>query len=211
MERLPTVVNRTGNVGLQKLGKQNGKFNPKERACTSSIPALHLKKFKCKFQSSRNETKWKKFIPPNVISTLLKKRVSNFHTCVYIYISLKFDFSFQWDSSESEYSEPEESNELGAIVSPEIYAMDTVDSASKRQATRVFKKSSLNGKITVYLGKRDFVDHITHVDPIGKILQLYSSRSPSPSLRVYLLNITWNAPTRSSPLLVYEHEFIAFR
>lgn len=36
----------------------------------------------------------------------------------------------------------------------------------QRQATRVFKKSSPNGKITVYLGKRDFVDHITHVDPI---------------------------------------------
>jgi hypothetical protein len=35
---------------------------------------------------------------------------------------------------------------------------------------RVFKKSSANGKITVYLGKRDFVDHITHVDPIGKII-----------------------------------------
>lgn len=34
---------------------------------------------------------------------------------------------------------------------------------------RVFKKSSSNGKITVYLGKRDFVDHITHVDPIGKL------------------------------------------
>lgn len=32
---------------------------------------------------------------------------------------------------------------------------------------RVFKKSSSNGKITVYLGKRDFVDHISHVDPIG--------------------------------------------
>ena len=35
---------------------------------------------------------------------------------------------------------------------------------------RVFKKGSPNGKITVYLGKRDFVDHITHVDPIGKFL-----------------------------------------
>lgn len=33
---------------------------------------------------------------------------------------------------------------------------------------RVFKKSSANGKITVYLGKRDFVDHISHVDPIGE-------------------------------------------
>ncbi|XP_018393274.1 PREDICTED: beta-arrestin-2 isoform X3 [Cyphomyrmex costatus] len=48
--------------------------------------------------------------------------------------------------------------------------MDTVDSINKRQATRVFKKSSLNGKITVYLGKRDFVDHITHVDPIDGVV-----------------------------------------
>lgn len=48
--------------------------------------------------------------------------------------------------------------------------MDTVDSASKRQPTRVFKKSSLDGKVTVYLGKRDFVDHITHVDPIDGVV-----------------------------------------
>ncbi|XP_042887870.1 beta-arrestin-1-like [Penaeus japonicus] len=34
----------------------------------------------------------------------------------------------------------------------------------------VFKKSSPNGKITVYLGKRDFVDHITHVDPIDGVV-----------------------------------------
>ncbi|XP_032669412.1 beta-arrestin-1 isoform X5 [Odontomachus brunneus] len=45
-----------------------------------------------------------------------------------------------------------------------------VDVVNKRQATRVFKKSSLNGKITVYLGKRDFVDHITHVDPIDGVV-----------------------------------------
>lgn len=32
---------------------------------------------------------------------------------------------------------------------------------------RVFKKGSPNGKITVYLGKRDFVGHIDSVDPIG--------------------------------------------
>ncbi|XP_043524660.1 beta-arrestin-2 isoform X2 [Frieseomelitta varia] len=76
----------------------------------------------------------------------------------------------KWDSSESEYSESEESNELGAIASPETCAMDTVDCAGKRQATRVFKKSSVNGKITVYLGKRDFVDHITHVDPIDGVV-----------------------------------------
>uniref|UniRef100_A0A8P4GDM4 Arrestin C-terminal-like domain-containing protein n=1 Tax=Dicentrarchus labrax TaxID=13489 RepID=A0A8P4GDM4_DICLA len=31
---------------------------------------------------------------------------------------------------------------------------------------RVFKKSSPNCKVTVYLGKRDFVDHLDHVDPV---------------------------------------------
>lgn len=35
---------------------------------------------------------------------------------------------------------------------------------------RVFKKSSSNGKITVYLGKRDFVDHIAYVDPIDGVV-----------------------------------------
>ncbi|KAM3967537.1 beta-arrestin protein kurtz isoform 2-T2 [Aphomia sociella] len=47
--------------------------------------------------------------------------------------------------------------------------MDELNS-KQRQATRVFKKSSPNGKITVYLGKRDFVDHITHVDPIDGVV-----------------------------------------
>ncbi|PAA57613.1 hypothetical protein BOX15_Mlig004557g1 [Macrostomum lignano] len=41
---------------------------------------------------------------------------------------------------------------------------------SQRQGTRVFKKSSPNGKITAYLGKRDFVDHLTHVDPIDGVV-----------------------------------------
>ncbi|XP_015785583.1 beta-arrestin-1 [Tetranychus urticae] len=40
----------------------------------------------------------------------------------------------------------------------------------KRPGTRVFKKSAPNGKITVYLGKRDFVDHVTHVDPIDGVV-----------------------------------------
>ncbi|XP_039276038.1 beta-arrestin-1 isoform X4 [Nilaparvata lugens] len=44
------------------------------------------------------------------------------------------------------------------------------DPGNKRQATRVFKKSSPNGKITVYLGKRDFVDHISNVDPIDGVV-----------------------------------------
>ncbi|KAK3856392.1 hypothetical protein Pcinc_037280, partial [Petrolisthes cinctipes] len=49
-------------------------------------------------------------------------------------------------------------------------ATDDMDDNTKRQGTRVFKKSSPNGKITVYLGKRDFVDHITHVDPIDGVV-----------------------------------------
>lgn len=40
------------------------------------------------------------------------------------------------------------------------------ENSSKRQATRVFKKSSSNGKITVYLGKRDF----TNADPIDGVV-----------------------------------------
>nr|AUG68940.1 arrestin-visual-X [Mordacia mordax] len=35
---------------------------------------------------------------------------------------------------------------------------------------RVFKKPSPNGKITLYLGKRDYVDHVDHVDPVEGII-----------------------------------------
>lgn len=34
----------------------------------------------------------------------------------------------------------------------------------------MFKKSSPNGKITTYLGKRDFIDYCTHVDPIDGVV-----------------------------------------
>ncbi|KAH7966423.1 hypothetical protein HPB49_016141 [Dermacentor silvarum] len=44
------------------------------------------------------------------------------------------------------------------------------ESAKRQGGTRVFKKSSPNGKITMYLGKRDFVDHITSVDPIDGVV-----------------------------------------
>jgi len=43
---------------------------------------------------------------------------------------------------------------------------------------KVFKKGSPNGKITIYLGKRDFVDHVSGVEPIGKCSSLkYSSNN----------------------------------
>ncbi len=41
---------------------------------------------------------------------------------------------------------------------------------SKKQGTRVFKKSCPNGKITTYLGKRDFIDHMTHIDSIDGVV-----------------------------------------
>nr|XP_047903984.1 beta-arrestin-1 [Anser cygnoides] len=41
---------------------------------------------------------------------------------------------------------------------------------SPRLFCRVFKKASPNGKLTVYLGKRDFVDHIDVVDPVDGVV-----------------------------------------
>lgn len=37
-------------------------------------------------------------------------------------------------------------------------------------AVKVFKKTTPNGKVTVYLGKRDFIDHLDYVDPIDGII-----------------------------------------
>lgn len=37
-------------------------------------------------------------------------------------------------------------------------------------AVKVFKKTTPNGKVTVYLGKRDFIDHLDHIDPIDGIV-----------------------------------------
>ncbi|KAM9468831.1 beta-arrestin-1 isoform 1-T1 [Clarias gariepinus] len=38
------------------------------------------------------------------------------------------------------------------------------------KGTRVFKKASPNGKLTVYLGKRDFVDHVDIVEPVDGVV-----------------------------------------
>ncbi|KAG8278598.1 arrestin homolog [Homalodisca vitripennis] len=37
-------------------------------------------------------------------------------------------------------------------------------------AVKVFKKTTPNGKVTVYLGKRDFIDHLDSVDPIDGVV-----------------------------------------
>lgn len=41
---------------------------------------------------------------------------------------------------------------------------------AERNEIRVFKKSSSSGNLTVYLGKRDFVDHVAYVDPIDGVV-----------------------------------------
>ncbi|XP_051934125.1 beta-arrestin-1-like isoform X2 [Hippocampus zosterae] len=38
------------------------------------------------------------------------------------------------------------------------------------KGTRVFKKASPNGRLTVYLGKRDFVDHVDRVEPVDGVV-----------------------------------------
>ncbi|EFA07498.1 arrestin 2 [Tribolium castaneum] len=37
-------------------------------------------------------------------------------------------------------------------------------------AVKVFKKTTPNGKVTVYLSKRDFIDYLDHVDPIDGVI-----------------------------------------
>ncbi|XP_037118617.1 arrestin, beta 2b isoform X1 [Syngnathus acus] len=39
-----------------------------------------------------------------------------------------------------------------------------------KEGTRVFKKISPNGKLSVYLGKRVYVDHFDHVDPVDGVI-----------------------------------------
>lgn len=39
-------------------------------------------------------------------------------------------------------------------------------------AVKVFKKTSPNGKLTVYLGKRDFIDHCDYIDPVDGVIVL---------------------------------------
>ncbi len=44
------------------------------------------------------------------------------------------------------------------------------NSQNKKLGTRVFKKSSPNGKITTYLGKRDYIDYNSDIEPIDGVI-----------------------------------------
>ncbi|XP_044039445.1 arrestin red cell-like isoform X1 [Siniperca chuatsi] len=50
------------------------------------------------------------------------------------------------------------------------YCPHRTEEMGDKAGTRVFKKSSPNCKLTVYLGKRDFVDHLNHIDPVDGML-----------------------------------------
>ncbi|XP_063681975.1 beta-arrestin-1-like isoform X2 [Bolinopsis microptera] len=42
-----------------------------------------------------------------------------------------------------------------------------------KDGTRVFKKMCLDGKISTYIGTREFVDHVGHIDPIAAVLLIH--------------------------------------
>lgn len=65
--------------------------------------------------------------------------------------------------------------------------VDSDTEANKKQGTRVFKKSSPNGKLTVYLSRRDFVDHLTHADPIEGVVLLDSEYIKNRRVFVHVL------------------------
>lgn len=71
---------------------------------------------------------------------------------------------------------------------------------------KVFKKCAPNGKITLYMAKRDFIDHISTVEPIGQFktysdcwisnrlcLQKIHSSSAEPELRAKLCYVSSGA------------------
>jgi len=47
---------------------------------------------------------------------------------------------------------------------------DDIENGQKKLGTRVFKKSSPNGKITTYLGKRDYIDYNSDIEPIDGVI-----------------------------------------
>ncbi|CAH8460621.1 unnamed protein product [Heterobilharzia americana] len=61
----------------------------------------------------------------------------------------------------------------------------------QKSGTRIFKKSTPNGKLTIYLGKRDFIDHLTHVDPIEGVVLVDPDYVKDRKVFVHLLGAFW--------------------
>ncbi|XP_061105319.1 arrestin-C-like [Conger conger] len=52
--------------------------------------------------------------------------------------------------------------------------------------SKVFKKTSGNGQMTLYMGRRDFVDHVDHVEPVDCVLKIDPSSLGGKKAWVYL-------------------------
>lgn len=59
--------------------------------------------------------------------------------------------------------------------------------SSKKSGTRVFKKATPNGKITVYIGKRDFYDHIDHRDPVDGVVLVHPDHAKDKTVYCHIL------------------------
>lgn len=61
----------------------------------------------------------------------------------------------------------------------------------QKHGTRIFKKSTPNGKVTIYLGKRDFIDYLTHVDPVEGVVLVDPDYVKERSVYIHLLGAFW--------------------
>jgi len=51
--------------------------------------------------------------------------------------------------------------------------MSNKDNKRQKDGTRVFKKMCLDGKISTYIGTREFVDYVGHIDPVAAVLLVH--------------------------------------
>ncbi|TNN01390.1 hypothetical protein fugu_010772, partial [Takifugu bimaculatus] len=68
------------------------------------------------------------------------------------------------------WSDHRSSSILFIIISLSSCVQLLIINAMVDKATRVFKKASPNGKLTVYLGKRDFMDQVDQVEPVDGVI-----------------------------------------
>lgn len=64
---------------------------------------------------------------------------------------------------------------------------DKKDPKNLKDGTRVFKKMCLDGKISTYIGTREFVDYVGHIDPVAAVLLIHEMDwfTENPEYKVY--------------------------
>lgn len=61
-------------------------------------------------------------------------------------------------------------------------------------ALKVFKKTSPNSKVTVYLGKRDYIDNITKIESVGKHLPIVSEITKTELIPFFFFTVQMASP-----------------